>query len=69
MTELIFKNESGKEVNPNGIIFPLTSHETSKSPFQVIATDFMIGKPGIFLTARHCLYKDKFYREPWKLLR
>ena len=65
MTEWDFKTEDGKLINPNGIIFPLTSHETPKDPFQVIGTAFMIGKPGIFLTARHCLFKDNQCTNPW----
>lgn len=65
MTEWSFRTEDGRPVNPDGIIFPLTSHETPGDPFRVIGTAFMIGKPGIFLTARHCLYKDNQNTVPW----
>ncbi len=65
MMEWAFRTEGGKRIDPIGIIFPLTSHETPESPFQIIGTAFMIGKPGIFLTARHCLFKDNQYKDPW----
>ena len=40
MTEWGFRTENGHLINPNGVIFPLTSHETPSGPFQVIRYRF-----------------------------
>lgn len=65
MTNWRFKNQRGEDINPNQFIFALTSLETPKQPFRVIGTAFLIGRPGVFLTARHCLYKDDACTNPF----
>jgi len=60
-----FYSESGKNINPNDLIFPLTSQETPGKPFRVIGTAFFVAKPAIFLTARHCLYQDDACTQPY----
>lgn len=63
--EWIFKTETGNEVHPETVIFPITSSNTPTKPYRIIGTGFFIQKPGIFLTARHCLYdsKDKLWTD------
>lgn len=58
MAKWQFKNERGENVNPNEFIFAITSADTPQRPFGVIGTAFLIARPGVFLTARHCLFKD-----------
>ena len=63
MTECRFKTDKGEVFAPQTAIFPITSPFTSKKPYRVIGTGFLIQKPGIFLTARHCLYNEQ--DKPW----
>jgi len=63
MNEWVFRTEKGEEIHPEGCIFPLTSAYTPGKPYRVIGTGFFIHKPGIFLTARHCLFDSN--DEPW----
>ena len=65
MNNWVFKNQRGADLNPNQFIFALTSVETPGQPFRVIGTAFLIARPGIFLTARHCLYKDDACTVPY----
>ena len=65
MTKWHLRTEKGGLDNPNWSIFPIISHDTPEEPFRVIGTAFMIARPGIFLTARHCLYKDNNNSEVW----
>lgn len=63
MNEWGFKTEKGTEIHPETVIFPITSPNTPGKPYRVIGTGFFVQKPGIFLTARHCLSNS--HGEPW----
>jgi hypothetical protein len=66
LVEWNFQLESGKEIHPKSVVFPLTSPYTPSKPYRVIGTGFFIAKPGIFLTARHCLYQDDDLKNGWE---
>lgn len=65
MTKWVLKTENGEINDPKWSIFPLVSHDTPGRPFRVIGTAFMVARPGLFFTARHCLYKDNANSEVW----
>ena len=62
--------ENRGSIDPRSALFPLTSPYTrrpgTEEPHRVIGTGFFIAKPGIFLTARHCLYRDEDMQEGWE---
>lgn len=61
-----FKTGKGEPIHPETVMFPLTSPCAPNTPYEVIGTGFFIQKPGIFLTARHCLYQDNHNGQPWE---
>lgn len=69
MVEWRFISDTREPVDPRWVLFPLTSPYTRRNgteePYRVIGTGFFIAKPGIFLTARHCLYRDEDMQEGW----
>ncbi|KAA3616635.1 MAG: serine protease [Calditrichaeota bacterium] len=64
MKLLEFRNEKGKLVSGNEVVFPLFT-QGGQTGYRLIGTGFLILKKGVFVTAKHCLTDNSGNKLPW----